>query len=70
MLVGMSTTSRTYLLIEERLDSTLADFVDRARASGDSWNTIARNLLAATSVSVTSETLRMWFPNAAKANAS
>lgn len=53
--------SRTYLLIEERLNGALLDYVTAARDAGKSWHIIAVELHVATNVTVTSETLRIWF---------
>jgi len=61
----MSNRSRTYLLIEERLDTPLDRVVMRARGTEPrpktSWNQIAHALHEKTGVLVTSETLRIWF---------
>lgn len=57
----MNNPTRTYLLIEERLDTDLLGFVERKRIDGASWNRIAVELNELTKVLVTSETLRIWF---------
>lgn len=68
-LRGMTNPSRTYLLLEERLGEPLAGYVEASRAGGLSWNAIARDLHERTKVGVTSETLRIWFFDSAKASA-
>lgn len=60
-LICMSNQTRTYLLIEERLDKSLKKHVTAARRKQMSWNAIARDLHTLTGVGVTSETLRTWF---------
>jgi hypothetical protein len=63
----MSNRSRTYLLLEERLGRQLDKRVMKARAAGQSWNQIARELDYDTHVPVTAETVRLWFDDADKA---
>jgi len=57
----MSNRSRTYLLIEERLGRPLDKRVMKARAAGQSWNQIARELDYDTHVPVTSASVANWF---------
>lgn len=59
----MSNVSRTYLLIQERLGSDLAEFATEARRNGGSWHSIAFDLSNRTGVLVTPQTLGNWFPN-------
>lgn len=63
----MSNQSRTYQLIEERLDEPLDTRVLDARARGESWGQIARELDYDTHVPVTDATVRNWFNDADKA---
>ena len=60
MLCGMNEPSTLYLLIEARLDGTLAEFVAERRATA-SWTAIARELSAVAGTEVSDETLRRWF---------
>lgn len=57
----MTTPTRTQLLIEARLGSSLPRFVAARRRAADSWETIARKLQDETSIPVTSQSLRNWF---------
>lgn len=52
--------SQLYRLIEERLDSTLADYVAANRAAM-SWRTMSDDLHARTGIRVSYQTLRAWF---------
>lgn len=54
------TPSALYLLIEERLDGTLAGFI-AARRPAHSWRNIAAELAETTGVEVSWESLRGWF---------
>lgn len=58
----MSNVTRTYLLIEERLGSDLAEYAANARRNGDSWHAVAHDLSNRTGVLVTPQTLSNWFP--------
>lgn len=58
----MAKPTRTYLLLEARLERPLADYVTERREAGDSWNVIAYELAKATDVMVTAQTLTNWFP--------
>lgn len=52
------------ILIEERMKGqrkSLTSFVKSERASGRSWQAIARSIQARTDVVVTGESLRNWF---------
>lgn len=57
--------SRTFLLVEEKLGSSLRQRVMKMRGSDPrpkhSWAQIAHELGTETGVFVTSETLRIWF---------
>lgn len=57
----MSSTSRTYQLIEERLDGTLADYVRERRPAQATWRQLAAEIEEKTGVNVSYETLRSWF---------
>lgn len=59
----MSKPTRTFLLVQERLGKNLSQYVARRWNAGASWNEIARDLYSETNVGITSETLRIWFPN-------
>lgn len=63
----MSKQTRTYLLIEERLGRPLDKRVLKARAAGQSWNQIARELDYDTHVPVTAASVANWFDDADKA---
>lgn len=63
----MSNRTPTYLLLEERLGRPLDKRVIKARAAGQSWNQIAREIDYDTHVPVTAESLRLWFGEADKA---
>lgn len=43
------------------LGGTLAEFVASRRVEGRSWRLIARDLMEATGIDVTHETIRGWF---------
>jgi hypothetical protein len=49
-----------YLLIEDRIDGTLAEYVAANRAD-TSWRAMAADLEKRTGQSVNGETLRLWF---------
>jgi hypothetical protein len=49
------------LLIEERLDTPLAELVTKERNAGRSWAAVARIIHADTKVPVTAQSLRNWF---------
>lgn len=57
----MSSTSRTYQLIEERLDGTLADYIRNRRPPQATWRQLAAEIHDLTGVDVSYETLRTWF---------
>lgn len=57
----MPKPSRTYLLIEERLGTDLAQYAADRRRDGATWAEISFDLGTRTKVIVTSETLRIWF---------
>lgn len=58
----MSSTSRTYQLIEERLDgTTLADYIRSRRPAPATWRQLAAEIKEKTGVNVSYETLRSWF---------
>lgn len=57
--------TRTQLLIEERLDSPLSSIVAAERAAGKSWGSIARLIEQKTRVTVTDQTIRNWYGDAA-----
>lgn len=58
----METASPSARLADHLLDEGLDEFVTNRRTSGRSWRLIARDLLEATGVDVTYETLRSWYP--------
>ncbi len=60
MLCGMTEPSNLYLLIEARLDGTLAEFVAQRRAT-TSWTAMAQELSELANRKVSDETLRRWF---------
>jgi hypothetical protein len=60
-VADVSTPSRTYQLIEERLDGTLAEFVRNRRQPSTSWRNLAAEIHTLTGVDVSYETLRSWF---------
>lgn len=53
--------TRTQLLIEERLDTSLSSIVAAERAAGKSWGAIARLIEQRTRVTVTDQTIRNWY---------
>lgn len=57
----MSSTSRTYQLIEARLDGTLADYIRDRRPPQATWRQLAADIEEKTGVDVSYETLRSWF---------
>lgn len=59
-ILGMPKTP-TYLLLESRLGQDLRRHVMREWRKGTSWNLLSQDLYARTGISVTSETLRLWF---------
>lgn len=63
----MSNRSRTYQLLEERLNRPLDKLVLKARSRRQSWDQIARQLDRDTGVPVTAQTVRNWFDAADKA---
>lgn len=56
----MDEPSLRYVLIERKLDGTLADFV-AARVVAKSWTAMAAELQELTGYKVSHETLRRWF---------
>lgn len=58
----METISPSRRLADVLLDGGLDEFVIERRRAGRSWRLIARDLLEATNVDVTYETLRSWYP--------
>lgn len=54
----------TQQLAELKLGVPLSAWVGRRRSRGDSWQTIARELYTATDLSVSDETIRLWFAEA------
>jgi hypothetical protein len=58
----MNEPSRLYMLIEKRIEGTLADFIAARRAT-KSWATMAAELAEITGpdYAVSDETLRRWF---------
>lgn len=56
----MNEPSQRYMLIERRLDGTLADFV-AARRAKHSWRAMAAELTQKTGYPVSWNTLRRWF---------
>jgi hypothetical protein len=56
-----NTNSVLYQLIEMRMGVKLVDYVGLRRGEGASWETIARDVVAASGQVLTSETLRLWF---------
>ena len=65
----MSSTSRTYQLIEERLDGTLADYIRDRRPPQATWRQLAADIQEKTGVNVSYETLRTWFGDAERTEA-
>lgn len=61
-MLAMRKTTPTYRLIQDRLGKDLSRHVSAAWRRGDSWAAIARDLHRQTSVVVSAETLRQWFP--------
>lgn len=57
----MPTPTPTQIAANHVLDGKLDEFVGERRAAGRSWRLIARDLLDATGIDVTHETLRSWF---------
>lgn len=55
------TKTATHRLIDIEFGSDLEEHVSAARASGESWNSIARTIYDRTRIAVTPETLRTWF---------
>ena len=55
------TRTRLHRLIEERLDGTLADFVEKRRAASASWRSIARDVTDATGIEISHMAVRGWF---------
>lgn len=51
-------------LVETRLDAPLLPWLRQARAELGSWDAIAIDLHARTSITVSRETLRRWFEQA------
>lgn len=47
-------------MIEARLPGTLAEFV-AARRAGSTWDEMAAEIVSATQIEVSGETLRRWF---------
>jgi len=56
----VSNRSPKFLLIEDRLGSNLADLIRQRRGDDVSFETIARDLWAATGVAVTAQTVANW----------
>jgi hypothetical protein len=56
----MDEPSQRYMLIERKLDGTLADFIAHGRAT-KSWTAMAAELEELTGYKVSDETLRRWF---------
>lgn len=59
----MSNPSRTFQLIETKLDRPLAEHVRALRQGGSSWHSVSLALAAETGVAVTPETIRIWLSN-------
>ncbi len=57
----MSQKTRSYLLVEERLNRPLDEYVAEMRADKASWVTICHDIAKLTDVRLTPETLRVWF---------
>ena len=64
-----NTNSVLYQLIEMRMGVKLTDFVPMRRGEGASWETIARDVVAASGQVLTSETLRLWFAESERQSA-
>lgn len=56
----MTQPSALYQLAESRLDGTLADWV-AANKGSDGWKVLAPKLSAEVGITVSAETLRLWF---------
>lgn len=61
--------SPLYQLIEIRMGVNLADYVSTRRGEGASWDTIGREIVAASGQILNGETLRMWFVEAERQTA-
>ncbi len=59
-LLPMTQPSPLYRLLEDRLGEPLAEHV-AARRAGETWRAIAADLSTRTGVTVSWETLRLWF---------
>lgn len=64
----MPEPSPTQRAANHLLDGKLEEFVSMRRSAGRSWRLIARDLMEATSIDVTHETLRSWFRDEAVAS--
>jgi hypothetical protein len=53
--------SPQYEFLQVRLGRDLSAYVQEARAAGRAWRTIAADLSAITGVTVSYETVRVWF---------
>jgi len=53
--------SQLYRLIEERLDGTLAEFVENRLNADASWRGMAAEITEATGIEISGEGLRRWF---------
>lgn len=60
----MRQTTALYELLQAKLGRDLRAHVVAARLEGKDWRTIAEDLTSATSVSISWETLRVWFTDA------
>lgn len=57
--------SNLYQLIEKQLGESLADYVSTRRPT-QSWRAIAADLGRRTGAEISHESLRLWFPEAAR----
>jgi hypothetical protein len=56
----VSNRSAKFLLIEDRLGSSLSELIRKRKDDGDSYEVIARYLWATTGVDVTAQTVSNW----------
>lgn len=60
MVLGVGMPSDAFPLVDRILGGGLVQFLDDARAAGESHETIARRLSAEHAIDVTGETVRRW----------
>lgn len=64
---GVMTKTDRQIRVEEKLGTDIVTFVDARRAAGRSWVMTAFDVIQATGIEITHETLRRWYIDSAAA---